>query len=169
VALAASKLPARRVYPASVFEKWPQLLERPRALQKGSITAFYTVLLESGGEEDRIGDAIHSILDGNIYLSAKLAGRAHYPAIDILNSISHVFSRVTTLPPRQAAAPMRDMLGRLAQIQLYLDLGEYQHGENAENDRALERKEAIEALLRQLMDFSIDFSDTLSQLKALTA
>ncbi|QLH63686.1 type III secretion system ATPase SctN [Serratia symbiotica] len=169
VALAAGELPARRGYPASVFEQLPQLLERPGALRQGSITAFYTVLLESEEEADPIGDEIRSILDGHIYLSAKLAGRGHYPAIDVLNSVSRVFSRVTTPPHRQAAAQMRDMLGRLAQIQLYLDLGEYQHGENAENDRALERKEAIEAFLRQSMDSSTDFADTLSQLKALTA
>lgn len=162
-------MPARRGYPASVFEQLPQLLKRPGALRQGSITAFYTVLLESEEEADPIGDEIRSILDGHIYLSAKLAGRGHYPAIDVLNSVSRVFSRVTTPPHRQAAAQMRDMLGRLAQIQLYLDLGEYQHGENAENDRALERKEAIEAFLRQSMDSSTDFADTLSQLKALIA
>lgn len=109
----------------------PQLLERPGVLRQGSITVFYTVLLESKEEADPIRDKIRSILDRHIYLSAKLVGRGHYPAIDVLNSVNHVFSRVTTPPHQQAVAQMRDMLGRLAQIQLYLDLGEYQHGENA--------------------------------------
>ncbi len=90
VALATGELPARRGYPASVFEQLPMLLERPGQLKHGSITAFYTVLLESEEEADPIGDEIRSILDGHIYLSHKLAGRGHYPAIDILHSITLV-------------------------------------------------------------------------------
>ncbi|MBS3050411.1 type III secretion system ATPase SctN [Enterobacter mori] len=152
VALAAGELPARRGYPASVFEQLPLLLERPGALREGTITAFYTVLLESEEEADPIGDEIRSILDGHIYLRSKLAGRGHYPAIDILNSISRVFSRVTSSEHQIAAADVRDMLGRLEKIELYLDLGEYQHGENEGNDRALQRKDDIEAFLRQSMD-----------------
>lgn len=168
VALAAGELPARRGYPASVFEQLPLLLERPGAVQHGSITAFYTVLLESEEESDPIGDEIRSIIDGHIYLSAKLAGRGHYPAIDILHSISRVFSKVSTPEHRQAAAKTRDMLGRLDQIQLYLDLGEYQRGENADNDHALDNREVIEGFLQQSMDETGDFVSTLNQLNELT-
>ncbi|MDN0112192.1 type III secretion system ATPase SctN [Yersinia mollaretii] len=168
VALAAGELPARRGYPASVFEQLPLLLERPGAVQHGSITAFYTVLLESEEESDPIGDEIRSIIDGHIYLSAKLAGRGHYPAIDILHSISRVFSKVSTPVHRQAAAKTRDMLGRLDQIQLYLDLGEYQRGENADNDHALDNREVIEGFLQQSMDETGDFASTLIQLSELT-
>lgn len=169
VALAAGELPARRGYPASVFEQLPLLLERPGAVQHGSITAFYTVLLESEEESDPIGDEIRSIIDGHIYLSAKLAGRGHYPAIDILHSISRVFSKVSTPEHRQAAAKTRDMLGRLDQIQLYLDLGEYQRGENEDNDHALDNREVIEGFLQQSMDETGDFVSTLNQLSKLTA
>lgn len=151
VALATGELPARRGYPASVFEQLPMLLERPGRLKNGSITAFYTVLLESEEEADPIGDEIRSILDGHIYLSHKLAGRGHYPAIDVLNSISRVFSKVTSPEHRQSAARVREMLGTLEQIQLYLDLGEYQRGENANNDEALDKQDAITAFLRQEM------------------
>ncbi|CNH89862.1 type III secretion system ATPase SctN [Yersinia mollaretii] len=168
VALAAGELPARRGYPASVFEQLPLLLERPGAVQHGSITAFYTVLLESEEESDPIGDEIRSIIDGHIYLSAKLAGRGHYPAIDILHSISRVFSKVSTPEHRQAAAKTRDMLGRLDQIQLYLDLGEYQRGENEDNDHALDNREVIEGFLQQSMDETGDFVSTLNQLSELT-
>ncbi|MDB9567985.1 type III secretion system ATPase SctN [Providencia rettgeri] len=168
VALATGELPARRGYPASVFEQLPMLLERPGQLKHGSITAFYTVLLESEEEADPIGDEIRSILDGHIYLSHKLAGRGHYPAIDILHSISRVFQKVTTPEHRQCAIDLRDMLSRLEQIQLYLELGEYQRGESHENDRALDKKEQIEAFLKQAMDEPMSFDNMLSILNELT-
>lgn len=167
VALAAGELPARRGYPASVFEQLPLLLERPGALQHGSITAFYTVLLESEEESDPIGDEIRSIIDGHIYLNSKLAGRGHYPAIDVLHSISRVFSKVSTPHHRQAAAKTREMLGRLDQIQLYLDLGEYQRGENADNDHALDKRDAIEGFLQQSMEDAGNFESTLSHINEL--
>ncbi|MEY0399776.1 EscN/YscN/HrcN family type III secretion system ATPase, partial [Providencia rettgeri] len=156
-ALATGELPARRGYPASVFEQLPMLLERPGQLKHGSITAFYTVLLESEEEADPIGDEIRSILDGHIYLSHKLAGRGHYPAIDILHSISRVFQKLTTPEHRRCAIDLRDMISRLEQIQLYLELGEYQRGESHENDRALDKKEQIEGFLKQAMDEPMNF------------
>ncbi|MEX9953450.1 type III secretion system ATPase SctN [Providencia rettgeri] len=162
VALATGELPARRGYPASVFEQLPMLLERPGQLKHGSITAFYTVLLESEEEADPIGDEIRSILDGHIYLSHKLAGRGHYPAIDILHSISRVFQKVTTPEHRRCAIDLRDMISRLEQIQLYLELGEYQRGESHENDRALDKKEQIEGFLKQAMDEPMNFDNMLN-------
>lgn len=169
VALATGELPARRGYPASVFEQLPMLLERPGQLKNGSITAFYTVLLESEEEADPIGDEIRSILDGHIYLSAKLAGRGHYPAIDILHSISRVFQKVTTPEHRHCAVDLRGMLSRLEQIQLYLELGEYQRGESPENDRALDKKEQIESFLKQAMDESVSFENMLNILNELAS
>ncbi|WP_261423196.1 type III secretion system ATPase SctN [Serratia quinivorans] len=164
VALAAGELPARRGYPASVFEQLPALLERPGCAGNGAITAFYTVLLESEDEPDPIGDEIRSIIDGHIYLNYKLAGRGHYPAIDILRSISRVFPQVTTSEHQRSASAMRDQLTRLEEIQLYLDLGEYQYGENLENDRALANKDATEQFLRQSMNQHSDLTQTLAQL-----
>lgn len=164
VALAAGELPARRGYPASVFEQLPMLLERPGRMQQGSITAFYTVLLESEEEADPIGDEIRSILDGHIYLSAKLAGRGHYPAIDILHSISRVFQKVTTEQHRQFSTKVRDRISRLEQIQLYLELGEYQRGESEDNDNALDKKEDIEQFLQQKMDQAESFDGMLNRL-----
>ncbi|HEC8325545.1 TPA: type III secretion system ATPase SctN [Providencia rettgeri] len=169
VALATGELPARRGYPASVFEQLPMLLERPGQLKHGSITAFYTVLLESEEEADPIGDEIRSILDGHIYLSHKLAGRGHYPAIDILHSISRVFQKVTTPEHRQCAIDLRDMISRLEQIQLYLELGEYQRGESHENDRALDKKDQIDGFLKQAMDEPMSFEKMLNILNELAS
>ncbi|HGY1116331.1 TPA: type III secretion system ATPase SctN [Providencia rettgeri] len=169
VALATGELPVRRGYPASVFEQLPMLLERPGQLKHGSITAFYTVLLESEEEADPIGDEIRSILDGHIYLSHKLAGRGHYPAIDILHSISRVFQKVTTPEHRRCAIDLRDMISRLEQIQLYLELGEYQRGESHENDRALDKKEQIEGFLKQAMDEPMNFDNMLNILNELAS
>ncbi len=169
VALATGELPARRGYPASVFEQLPLLLERPGRLKHGAITAFYTVLLESEDEADPIGDEIRSILDGHIYLSQKLAGRGHYPAIDVLNSISRVFSKVTQQAHQQSAARVREMLGKLEQLQLYLDLGEYQRGENADNDEALDKQTSIDAFLRQHMTESQSVETLLDDLNQLAS
>ncbi|WP_265693904.1 type III secretion system ATPase SctN [Providencia rustigianii] len=164
VALSTGELPARRGYPSSVFEQLPLLLERPGRIKEGAITAFYTVLLESEDESDPIGDEIRSILDGHIYLSHKLAGRGHYPAIDILHSISRVFQKVTTPEHRQWAVDVRDNLARLEQIQLYLELGEYQRGESAENDRALDKQPEITRFLQQPMDDFVSAEETLARL-----
>ncbi|MEQ4622016.1 type III secretion system ATPase SctN [Providencia vermicola] len=169
VALAAGELPARRGYPASVFEQLPMLLERPGRLQKGSITAFYTVLIESEDEADPIGDEIRSILDGHIYLSHKLAGKGHYPAIDILHSISRVSSKVTTEKHQQFAIKVRERLSRLEQIQLYLELGEYQRGESIDNDNALDKKEEIEQFLKQKINEAEHFDAMLNQLSHLAS
>ncbi len=163
VALAAGELPARRGYPASIFESLPRLLERPGKTAKGIITAFYTVLLENEEEPDPIGDEIRSILDGHIYLSHKLAAVGHFPAIDVLRSASRVFTMIVDKQQQQAASQMRDLLSRQKEMQLFIDMGEYRPGENAENDRAMELKDAIEGFLRQPMDESSSFDETLER------
>lgn len=112
VALSMGELPARRGYPASVFEALPKLLERPGRFLTGSITAFYTVLIENEEEADVIGDEVRSILDGHIYLSKKLAAKGHYPAIDVMQSISRVFTQVTSEAHQQLATRFREYLVR---------------------------------------------------------
>jgi len=166
VALAAGEMPARRGYPASVFDALPKLLERPGKTNEGSITAFYTVLLESEDEIDPIGDEVRSILDGHIYLSKKLAGQGHYPAIDILRSASRVFSQVTDPGHQNLAAKVRTTLGTLEEMQIYLDLGEYKKGENPDNDRAFSCKPKLNKLLRQTLDEATPFARTLEMMNA---
>ncbi|WKX25758.1 type III secretion system ATPase SctN [Tatumella ptyseos] len=149
VALSMGEMPARRGYPASVFDALPKLLERPGCFITGSITAFYTVLIEDEEELDVIGDEVRSILDGHIYLSRKLAAQGHYPAIDIMQSISRVFSEVTDIAHQQLAGQFRKDWSTQQSMQLYLDLGEYRRGENSENDAALDRKSAMQLFLKQ--------------------
>lgn len=164
VALSMGELPARKGYPASVFEALPKLLERPGRFLTGSITAFYTVLIENEEESDVIGDEVRSILDGHIYLSKKLAAKGHYPAIDIMQSISRVFLQVTDPEHRQLAKRFREYLVRQKEMQLYLDLGEYRRGENPENDAAFDRKNQMEAFLQQSMDEKTDMQACLEGL-----
>ncbi|WLG98372.1 type III secretion system ATPase SctN [Pseudomonas sp. FP198] len=149
LALAAGEAPARRGYPASVFDALPRLLERPGVTASGSITAWYTVLLESDDEPDPIAEEIRSILDGHVYLSRALAAKGHYPAIDVLRSASRVATQVTSPEVRQLAAATREILARLEQLQVFLDMGEYSPGADAANDHALQRRDALDRWLRQ--------------------
>ncbi|MEA9389625.1 type III secretion system ATPase SctN [Acerihabitans sp. TG2] len=161
VALAQGQVPARRGYPASVFDAMPRLLERPGNTRLGSITAFYTVLLESDDEADPIADEIRSILDGHIYLSRKLAAQNHYPAIDVLRSISRVAGQITDEQHQSMAGEIRRLLAKLEELQIFLDLGEYKSGENAENDRAINKRQALENFLRQGVHEPTDIQSTL--------
>lgn len=164
VALSMGELPARRGYPASVFEALPKLLERPGRFLNGSITAFYTVLIENEEEADVVGDEIRSILDGHIYLSQKLAAQGHFPAIDILQSISRVFPKVTDDTHQQSAICFRDLLVRQKDMQLYIDLGEYRRGENPQNDQAFDKKNIMESFLKQDMKENSDMQSCLDRL-----
>jgi type III secretion protein N (ATPase) len=149
LALAAGEAPARRGYPASVFDSLPRLLERPGVTVSGSITAFYTVLLESDDEPDPIAEEIRSILDGHIYLSRKLAASGHFPAIDVLRSTSRLAHQVTERDAQQLAIRARGVLARLEELQVILDLGEYRPGENVANDQAVACREVLMEWLRQ--------------------
>ncbi|MCK9781272.1 MULTISPECIES: type III secretion system ATPase SctN [Enterobacterales] len=169
VALTAGELPVRKGYPASVFDKLPAILERPGVTHQGSITAFYTVLLESDDEPDAIGEEIRSILDGHIYLSRKIAASGHYPAIDILGSVSRIFQQITSTKQQNAALKIRQMLMRLQDIKQLQELGEYRPGENELNDLAVNKQTVIEAFLIQSFKEKADFQQTLNQLYALTS
>ena len=164
VALSMGELPARRGYPASVFEALPKLLERPGRFIRGSITAFYTVLIENEEEPDVIGDEVRSILDGHIYLSQKLAAQGHFPAIDILQSISRVFQKVTDINHQKGAQFFREFLVCQKDMQLYIDLGEYRRGENTQNDLAFDKKEPMALFLKQNMKEKSDMQACLDGL-----
>ncbi|AKG70909.1 ATP synthase [Serratia fonticola] len=169
VALAAGEAPARRGYPASVFDALPKLLERPGCTQRGSITAFYTILLEGEDEQDPIAEEIRSILDGHFYLSRKLAAKNHYPAIDILRSVSRVASQVCLPEHLHSAGEVRRIMAKIEELQIFLDLGEYKAGENTENDRAINRQASLSAWLCQKVDENSVFSTTLGQLHELAS
>ncbi|MDF9777798.1 type III secretion system ATPase SctN [Pseudomonas baetica] len=169
LALAAGEAPARRGYPASVFDALPRLLERPGVTASGSITAWYTVLLESDDEPDPIAEEIRSILDGHIYLSRALAAKGHYPAIDVLRSVSRVATQVTPPQVQQLAAATRETLTRLEQLQIFLDMGEYSPGADAANDQALQRRAALYQWLRQPTGECCEPDEALGQLQGIMA
>lgn len=166
ISLSAGEPPARRGYPASVFEALPRLLERPGAVEGGSITAFYTVLLEDEEQAEPIGEEVRSILDGHIYLSRKLAERAHYPAIDVLKSASRVMHRLADPAQLAAASAIRSKLSRLADLQLALDLGEYKPGEDRDVDMLLHERPSLDAWLTQPMMQASSLSGTLEAMDA---
>jgi ATP synthase in type III secretion protein N len=148
VGLAVGEPPARRGFPPSVFSALPALFERSGNNDRGSITAFYTVLLEDE-EGDPIGDEVRSILDGHIHLSRKLAGANHFPAIDVLASASRVMSRVASAQHQRAAAALRRQLARYQDLELLLQIGEYKSGSDPEADAAIRNIGSVRQFLQQ--------------------
>jgi type III secretion protein N (ATPase) len=159
VGLAVGEPPARRGYPPSVFSALPRLFERTGNNEHGSITAFYTVLLEDE-EGDPIGEEVRSILDGHVYLSRKLAAANHYPAIDVLASASRVMPRVAQPAHLRAAASLRKQLAKYQDVELLLQIGEYKRGSDAEADEAIRNIPAIRKLLQQPADQLSGFDES---------
>ncbi len=169
VALFAGEPPARRGYPASVFDSLPALLERPGGTSDGSITAFYTVLLEGEDDVDPMADEICSILDGHIFLNRKLAGQGHYPAIDVLKSVSRVFNQVTEEKHQKLSVNIRRLMTKLDELQLLVDLGEYRPGDNVENDRAMLLSQKLNQWLCQSDGQCSSFEKTLQEMNEFTS
>ncbi len=165
IGLAAGEMPTRRGFPISVFTMLPNLLERAGPGQTGSITAFYTVLVEGDGTGDPIADETRGILDGHLILSAKLAAQNHYPAIDILRSKSRVMNNVVTADHRDCAGRIRDLIAAYADVELLVRVGEYAEGADPRVDAALARHDAIDAFLRQSMDEFSGFEDSVLRLQ----
>lgn len=164
VGLAVGEPPVRRGFPPSVFSALPGLFERAGRNRAGSITAFYTVLLEEEDLVDPIAEETRSILDGHIYLSRKLAAAHQYPAIDVLNSISRLMSRVATADHIARAALVRKHLAKYQEIELLLQLGEYKAGGDPDADEAIARMPALRQLLQQSMQQRVPLADSLRQL-----
>ncbi len=160
IGLAAGEPPTRRGFPPSVFATLPKLMERVGMGQKGSITALYTVLVEGDDMTEPIADETRSILDGHIILSRKLAASNHYPAIDILASVSRVMSMVTMPEHRAAAGRMRELIAKFQEIELLVKIGEYHRGADSLADQAIDRIKQINDFLRQGTDDQFDFDQT---------
>ncbi|MEG2805973.1 hypothetical protein [Stenotrophomonas sp.] len=164
VALAAGEPPARRGFPASVFEALPRLVERPGTTAGGSITAFYTVLLEDDSDGDPVGEEVKSLLDGHIHLSGRLAQRGHFPAVDVLRSASRLFLQLASPAQRQSAQAVRGLLARLDDMQLLRDIGEYTPGVQPEQDHAIAREPRLHAFLQQDRHAHAAWADSLEAL-----
>ncbi len=167
VGLAAGEPPARRGFPPSVLTELPRLLERAGPGERGSITAFYTVLVEGDGSGDPIAEETRGILDGHIVLAPALAARGHFPAIDVLASRSRVMDLVTVPSHRAQAAHVRELLHRHAEIEFLVQVGEYKAGANARDDEALARIDAVRAFLRQDAREASSFAQTAAWLARL--
>src|SRR5207244_4145667 len=149
VGLAAGEPPSSKGYPPSVFSTLPKLLERSGKFQKGSITAFYTVLVEGDDMNDPIADSVRSILDGHFVLDRELASRGHYPCIDVLNSVSRLMSHLVNPEIRDAAYEIRDLMATYKKSEDLINIGAYKRGSNSRIDTAIDRADEIDAFLRQ--------------------
>jgi FliI/YscN family ATPase len=168
VGLAAGEPPTAKGYPPSVFALLPGLLERAGNLRSGgSITAVYSVLVEGDDTNEPIADAVRGILDGHIVLSRDLAARNHYPAIDILQSISRTMPDVTSPPHRTKAGKVREWLATLRDSDDLVSVGAYAPGSNPRIDEALGKRQVIEGFLRQPAESATALGDAVTALEAL--
>lgn len=165
IGLAAGEPPTRRGFPPSVFSELPKLMERAGNSAKGSITALYTVLVEGDDMTEPIADETRSILDGHIILSRKLAQINHYPAIDVLQSISRCQSAIIPKDHKQAAAKLREILAKYQEVELLLKIGEYQKGADRATDEAIAKIDAVNAFLCQGLAERPQYADTIEKLK----
>jgi flagellum-specific ATP synthase len=168
VGLAAGEPPTAKGYPPSVFALLPGLLERAGNVRgKGSITAFYTVLVEGDDHSEPVADNVRAILDGHIVLSRDLASRNHYPAIDVLQSVSRTMPDVTTTDHRMKAGRVREWMATIRDNEDLVSVGAYVPGSNPRIDESLQRRGTIEDFLRQPADALCSFSDAIGDLGAL--
>ncbi len=167
IGLAAGEPPVRQGFPPSVFAELPRLFERAGATPSGSITAFYTVLMEDEEEPDPIAEEVRSLLDGHIVLARRLAESGRWPAIDPLASLSRLFGRLADAGHAAAAADVRRLLAAEAEVRLLVRLGEYREGADPLADRALAAMPGIEALLRQPADRRVAAAEALARLRGL--
>ncbi|MBN1853566.1 MAG: FliI/YscN family ATPase [Pirellulales bacterium] len=169
IGLAAGEPPTTRGYPPSVFGLLPRIIERAGRTRKGSITAFYSVLVEGDDQNEPIADAVRGLLDGHTWLSRPLAAKGHYPAIDVLDSISRLMNDVTTPEHREAAKMIRSLLSALREHEDMIAIGAYRRGTNPLVDAAIDMRQEMDAFLQQKTDEITSFElsqQTLAQLAA---
>ncbi len=169
VGLAAGEPPVRRGYPPSVFSVLPRLLERAGQSAKGAITAVYTVLVEGDDLSEPIADEVRGLLDGHIILDRELSARGHYPAIDVLSSLSRVMGDVTSDAHQRAARNVRELLAAHESKRDLIVLGAYVRGKDPLTDRALSAMPEIVKLLRQEGHEVSSFEETTERLHELAA
>jgi flagellum-specific ATP synthase len=168
VGLAAGEPPTAKGYPPSVFALLPGLLERAGNVRgQGSITGFYTVLVEGDDTSEPVADNVRAILDGHIVLSRDLGARNHYPAIDILHSVSRTMPDVTTVDHRLKAGTVRDWMATLRDSEDLVSVGAYVAGSNPRIDEALAKRGEIGDFLRQPADDLVSLDDARASLEAL--
>ena len=169
VGLTIGEPPTTKGYTPSVFALMPKVMERAGTSDKGTITGLYTVLVEGDDMNEPIADTVRGILDGHVVLSRKLAAQSHYPAIDVLESVSRVMGDVVTKPHRAAASSVQEMLATYRDAEDLISVGAYQSGSNPRIDRAIAMNEKTRQFLRQDVEDASSFSKTVAELTGLTA
>jgi flagellum-specific ATP synthase len=168
VGLAAGEPPSSKGYTPSVFSLLPRLLERSGRFRTGSITAFYTVLVEGDDMNDPIADSVRSILDGHIVLDRELASRGHYPCIDVLQSNSRLMPQLVDETAKKSAYEIRDLLATYRKAEDLINIGAYKRGSNPRIDAAINKIDPITHFLKQRSEDPSDFSITRERLLELT-
>ena len=164
IGLASGEPPVSRGYPPSVYAQMPKLLERAGNSDRGSITGLYTVLVDGDDFNEPITDTARGILDGHIVLSRQMAQKNHYPAIDILQSISRVMISIITKEHKVAAGKMKQVLATYQEAEDLINIGAYKAGSNPDIDFAIDKIRAVNAFLQQQTDEKYTFEESLQQM-----
>ena len=167
IGLASGEPPVSRGYPPSVYSEMPKLLERAGCSDKGSITGLYTVLVDGDDFNEPITDTARSILDGHIMLNRKLAHKNHYPAIDILQSISRYMSQIATREHKQLAGKMKNVMATYNEAEDLINIGAYKAGSNPEIDYAISKIQAVNQFLLQDVNDKFSFDETVEMMKGI--
>jgi flagellum-specific ATP synthase len=169
VGLAIGEPPATRGYPPSVFAELPKLLERTGTNDLGSITALYTVLVEGDDFNEPVSDTVRGILDGHISLSRELAESGHYPAVDVLSSVSRIMNDLVDKDHLKAAEQVQQWLAAYNKSEDLINIGAYEKGSNPEVDKAIEKIGQINSFLRQDIEEKANYQDSVSRLKKIAS
>ena len=167
IGLANGEPPVSRGYPPSVYSEMPKLLERAGCNDVGSITGLYTVLVDGDDFNEPITDTARSILDGHIMLNRKLAHKNHYPAIDVLQSISRCMSQIVDKEHKNVAGKLKNVLATYADSEDLINIGAYKKGSNKNIDYAIEKIDAVNEFLMQSTEDKFTFEETLELMKAI--
>ncbi len=167
VGLAAGEPPARAGYTPSVFSTLPKLLERTGRSETGSITAFYTVLVAGDDMNEPVADEVRSILDGHIILSAELANKYHYPAVDVLSSASRVMQSICSQEHLTLVGKIREVLANYKKNELLIKIGEYKRGADKAGDFAIDHIDKVNNFLKQGIEEGCTWDETLQLLRSL--
>lgn len=165
VGLSIGEPPTMKGYPPSIFSWLQKVLERTGTSSKGSITALYTVLMEGEDINDPVVDTVRGIVDGHVFLSRKVAEMNHYPAIDVLGSISRLFTEITDSEHQAMAAKMRKILALYRENKDLIDVGMYQPGSNPRLDTAVQMIDQVNAFLQQSVKDDVNMDHTIETLK----
>lgn len=167
IGLASGEPPVTRGYPPSVYAELPKLLERAGTAERGSITGLYTVLVDGDDFNEPITDTARGILDGHIVLNRKLAQKNHYPAIDVLASISRVMSSIASPEQKEFAGKLKHVMATYAEAEDLINIGAYKNGSNKEIDYAIGKHAAVNTYLLQRTDEKFDFEQEVEMLKSI--